>query len=56
MDITLLAALIVVALTIIVSLVVARRRGSLAGVATGLGLLAAAVVGYVVVFSLSLPM
>ena len=32
------------------------RRGSLVGIATGLGVLMAAALGYVVVFSLSLPM
>jgi hypothetical protein len=45
--ITLILALVVVALALGGGLVVGRRRGPVAGIATGLGVLAAGLVGYV---------
>jgi hypothetical protein len=56
MDITLILALVATLLAIGLGIAVGWWRGPVAGLATGIGVLATAVVGYVVVFSLSLPM
>jgi hypothetical protein len=56
LDITLLAALLVVPLALGVGVAVGRRRGPAVGIAMGLGVLVAAVIGYVGLFALSLPM
>ena len=45
--ITLILALIVTTLAIGVGFVVARRRGPMVGIAVGLGVMAAGVVGYI---------
>jgi hypothetical protein len=56
MDITLILALVAALLALGLGIAVGWWRGPGAGIATALGVLVAACVGYVVVFSLSLPM
>jgi hypothetical protein len=56
MGITLILALLVSVMALGLGIAVGRWRGPAAGIVTGFGVLVAAGVGYVVVFSLSLPM
>jgi hypothetical protein len=56
MGITLILSLVAAMLALGLGMVVGWRRGVVVGIATGFGVLVAACLGYVVVFSLSLPM
>jgi hypothetical protein len=56
LDITMLVTLLVVSLALGVGVAVGHRRGPVVGIAMGLEVLVAAVIGYVGLFALSLPM
>lgn len=56
MSMSFLVALLVVALALGVAVAVGRQRGLIVGVALGLGVLLAGVVGYVGLLVLALPM
>jgi hypothetical protein len=53
---TFLVALVAIVVALAVGISVGRRRGLLAGIASGAGVLAAGALGYFTLLALSLPM